>query len=587
MAPTRAADFCFNSDDDELPTLNTLLTRSPNRPEPKYSLPKLLHSFEKSRTTTIRSREQRKNSDIKKPGIEVIDLISDSEDSENTKPKRVIPAFTGKEIRRTREPSLDQADDGIFGEETARRRKGSFINSRKLGTGEHGLQSRLRKYDSDCVASRKESTGSVRGIQGSQELSDESLFTNNGGSKFAFSNSSDSTSRLSRSRSQSLTNDGLSDTDEEPLARHPPNRRNRPLRRLQTEGLDSQRRSSENKGRQDIIHPFSHLQLDLEESLDRDRLRDLPIVSPRKYKQKASRLRDEGSHIDFLRELDFDIARDLESDDDDLPEQQTPRKPTATQFNGSKTSSPKKQYKKAFDAKKDQLATDFLQQLDARITDGKIGEMTESTGGVKIVWSKTLKTTAGRASWKRETMSSKQTKDGISVEVKEYRHHSSIELAEKVIDDEQRLLNVIAHEFCHLANFMINGIKDNPHGKEFKVWAAKCSKMFASQGIKVTTKHTYEIDFKYVWTCTACSCEYKRHSKSIDPTRHRCGSCKAVLEQTKPAPRQASTAGKLSDYQLFVKEQMKIVRIENPDCQQKDMMKVIADKWAKAKTSTN
>ncbi|EHK43650.1 hypothetical protein TRIATDRAFT_37227 [Trichoderma atroviride IMI 206040] len=264
-----------------------------------------------------------------------------------------------------------------------------------------------------------------------------------------------------------------------------------------------------------------------------------------------------------------------------------PRKVTDTQSSVSKTSSPKKQYKKSFDAKKDQLATDFLQQLDSRITDGKIGELTESTGGVKIVWSKTLKTTAGRASWKRETVSSKQIKDGVSVEVKQYRHHSSIELAEKVIDDEQRLFNVIAHEFCHLANFMINGIKDNPHGKEFKVWAAKCSKLFGSQGIKVTTKHTYEIDFKYVWTCTACGCEYKRHSKSIDLKRHRCGSCKAALEQTKPAPRQASTAGKLSDYQLFVKEQMKIVRNENPDSQQKDVMKMIADKWAKAKTSTD
>ena len=35
---------------------------------------------------------------------------------------------------------------------------------------------------------------------------------------------------------------------------------------------------------------------------------------------------------------------------------------------------------------------------------------------------------------------------------------------------QERLLNVIAHEYCHLANFMISGIKDNPHGKEFKEW---------------------------------------------------------------------------------------------------------------------
>ena len=35
---------------------------------------------------------------------------------------------------------------------------------------------------------------------------------------------------------------------------------------------------------------------------------------------------------------------------------------------------------------------------------------------------------------------------------------------------QERLLNVVAHEYCHLANFMISGIKDNPHGKEFKAW---------------------------------------------------------------------------------------------------------------------
>ncbi|PTB62504.1 hypothetical protein BBK36DRAFT_1129276, partial [Trichoderma citrinoviride] len=244
----------------------------------------------------------------------------------------------------------------------------------------------------------------------------------------------------------------------------------------------------------------------------------------------------------------------------------------------------KKQTKKLFEAKKSQLATDFLCQLDTRITHGKIGELTESTGGVKIVWSNTLKTTAGRANWKREAIISKQTSDSGTAGVKQYRHHSSIELSEKVIDDEQRLLNVIAHEFCHLANFMINGITDNPHGKEFKAWAAKCSQTFASQGIKVTTKHSYEIDFKYVWACTACGCEYKRHSKSIDPKRHRCGACKAALEQTKPTPRQTPSTGQLSGYQLFVKEQMKIVKSENPSSPQKEIMSIIAEKWAKAKS---
>lgn len=573
MAPTRAADFYVDSDDDELPPLDTLLTRSPNRTQPKYSQSRLIPSLKKSNTITTKSEERLDHLDAQTP--EIIDLISDSDDAI---PKRAAPASARKEIRKKWEPSLDHANDAIFDKETAPQLRGSLMNPPNSGKREHGLQPRLKKKNDDNLTSRNKSTESVKGFRGPSELPDESLFAKKAGSKTPFLNSTDSTLRLPRSRS--LTNKGSSDPDqEEPSTQHP---RNRSLRRLQTVGSISQRQFSENKGRQDIIRPFSHLQLDLEESLERDALRSLPIKSPRKDKQKKLVLPEEGFHIRIPQELDFDIARDLESDDD-VYEPYIPRTLTPTQSTVPKPSSPKKQTKKSFDAKKGQLAADFLQQLDAQITNGKIGELAESTGGVKIVWSKTLKTTAGRASWKRETVSSKQTKDGVSVEVKQYRHHSSIELAEKVIDDEQRLFNVMAHEFCHLANFMINGIKDNPHGKEFKVWAAKCSQLFGSQGIKVTTKHTYEIDFKYIWTCTACACEYKRHSKSIDPKKHRCGSCKALLEQTKPAPRQASTAGKLSDYQLFVKEQMKIVRIENPDSQQKDVMKIIADKWAKTK----
>ena len=143
--------------------------------------------------------------------------------------------------------------------------------------------------------------------------------------------------------------------------------------------------------------------------------------------------------------------------------------------------------KKAFDERKVQLAVDFLRELDLKVADGKVGVLAESAGGVKVIWSKKLHSTAGRANWKRETLVSRNT---AGAGTKIYRHHASIELAEKVIDDEgrfagelpwtwrgklmiltERLINVLAHEYCHLANFMISGIKNNPHGKEFKEWS--------------------------------------------------------------------------------------------------------------------
>lgn len=270
-----------------------------------------------------------------------------------------------------------------------------------------------------------------------------------------------------------------------------------------------------------------------------------------------------------------------------------------------------KDAKKAFQKTKHEMAENFLAELDNTITDGQLSRLAAATGGVQILWTNKLNTTAGRANWRRETLRPKYATPSTHAQsgtgsdtsntattAARVHHHASIELAEKVIDDEHRLLNVIAHEFCHLANFMVSGVTGNPHGKEFKAWAAKCSRQFGSRGIQVTTKHAYEIDFKYVWTCVECTTEFKRHSKSIDPARHRCGACKGALEQTKPVPRggrakcasgvgagvggSAPTAGP-SEYQKFMKEHMAIVRRENPNSPQKIIMTLVADKWTRAK----
>ena len=142
--------------------------------------------------------------------------------------------------------------------------------------------------------------------------------------------------------------------------------------------------------------------------------------------------------------------------------------------------------RKLFKERKQELAIAFLAEVDRTITSGQVASMADSTGGIRIIWSKKLSSTAGRANWRREIIRSKNADGFVSNTF--HRHHASIELAEKVIDDEgqlspnpttsrdkltsfqDRLINVIAHEYCHLANFMIKGVKDNPHGKEFKEW---------------------------------------------------------------------------------------------------------------------
>lgn len=241
--------------------------------------------------------------------------------------------------------------------------------------------------------------------------------------------------------------------------------------------------------------------------------------------------------------------------------------------------------KKGFESRKHALAASFLDELDHSVTDGKIAELAARTGGVRIIWSKTLNTTAGRANWKRETTRTHNSSGDVQTT---YKHTASIELAEKVIDDEERLLNVIAHEFCHLANFMVSGIKDQPHGKSFKAWGAKCTSLFGSRGVEVTTKHSYQIEYKYIWQCVEemCGHEHKRHSKSIDPKKHLCGVCRGRLVQVKPVPRKKAGEGDgVCGYAAFVKENFANVKKEMGKASHKEVMEVLGRRYREQKAA--
>lgn len=214
--------------------------------------------------------------------------------------------------------------------------------------------------------------------------------------------------------------------------------------------------------------------------------------------------------------------------------------------------------RKDFNSRRETLARTFLSELDETITNSQVSDYAAATGGIKIIWSAKLTTTAGRANWRREAIRSKSG-DPSSVT---HKHHATIELASKVITTTSRLYNVLAHEYCHLATFMISGVKTSPHGAEFKRWAARVTAAFgASHGVEVTTKHDYDISYKYAWQCVdeKCGLIYERHSKSIDVTRQGCGKCKNRLVQLRPAPREA---GGQSEYQRFVKGNYERVKRE-------------------------
>lgn len=122
------------------------------------------------------------------------------------------------------------------------------------------------------------------------------------------------------------------------------------------------------------------------------------------------------------------------SDDDDDFKSYSSFPTQALPLSPSKKNQPEIQRRKMFNAKKHELATSFLHQLDQTITNNQINALALSAGGVKIVWSNKLQSTAGRAHWKEEPIFS-ESLDGARVRTG-CRHHAKIELAEKVIDNE-------------------------------------------------------------------------------------------------------------------------------------------------------
>lgn len=283
-----------------------------------------------------------------------------------------------------------------------------------------------------------------------------------------------------------------------------------------------------------------------------------PLIPPTPYRESVDAFWNQELTNDWVdqhspRKRVDRLLRDFEESDhevsiDIMPRRRgaikEPKTPSKTALRKAEAEQKKaaQARRKSFDNKKACVAEDFFKVLDDAVTGGRIQDMAAETGGVRITWSKTLQTTAGRASWRRERSMS-PPRSAQSVETQ--KQFAGIELAARIIDNEDRLINTLAHEYCHLANYMISNVTNNPHGTSFKLWGQKCKEALKDHPvyggrIEVTTKHSYKIDWKYVWCCVDCGQSYGRHSKSIDPTRSTCGKCKGLLQQIKPKPRNVS-----------------------------------------------
>lgn len=248
----------------------------------------------------------------------------------------------------------------------------------------------------------------------------------------------------------------------------------------------------------------------------------------------------------------------------------------------STTSKPK------FSSSRDRFTTEAFKEFNIKVFGGKLG-------AVQVVWSKKLYTTAGLTRLRK-------TSNNTTPEMPPQRH-AMIELSIKVLDDEEKLRTTLLHEMIHAAVWLLEGVSKPPHGDEFKRWARKAMK--AIPGVTVTTTHSYDIQFKYAWSCTSPGCSFlvKRHSKSVDPNRHVCGRCKGRLIQvvsgqgdvgSSKAPKKPPQP---TAYNIFIKEQSKTVRKNlleaervkgnpSPSVSQADVMKECGRLWSERKNES-
>lgn len=112
------------------------------------------------------------------------------------------------------------------------------------------------------------------------------------------------------------------------------------------------------------------------------------------------------------------------------------------------------------------------------------------------------------------------------------------QLAVRVPQVEQELMNTLAHEMIHQWQFDV--LKQRPdHGVAF---LRKMTQINRSGEVAVTTYHSLEKEVialsRFTWQCTNCGRLYRRHRRTILPQRHHCGACRGALRELVAEPEQ-------------------------------------------------
>ena len=152
---------------------------------------------------------------------------------------------------------------------------------------------------------------------------------------------------------------------------------------------------------------------------------------------------------------------------------------------------------------------------------------------------------------------------------------ASIQLAAKVVDDVRRLRLTLAHEMCHAAAWLVDGVSRPPHGRVFRRWAERCE--LRLQGVRVTTCHRYAVHYRWRYQCSSADCGrvIGRHTDSLDTEAAVC-RCGHPLVKLGAFNRDGSACkvSSLSGFALFV--QQRYAQVKREGAQHKDVMAALS-----------
>lgn len=154
---------------------------------------------------------------------------------------------------------------------------------------------------------------------------------------------------------------------------------------------------------------------------------------------------------------------------------------------------------------------------------------------------------------------------------------AKIELSVKVCNRPDRVRDTLLHELCHAAVFAIDKIAFGRHGPAWQKWVRQCMIMFPRLPV-IRRCHQYSIDAKYHYICSTCGQSIKRHSKSLDLKRYRCGVCKGsfVLHNAR-GKRLEENAKKTNPFAKYVQENYKKFRSDGR--RHAEVMKILSQQF--------